>query len=290
MNPHFQQWQQRVEATIQQCLPASDAEPAQLHRAIHYALLNGGKRVRPMLVYATAELFEITPSNVDPAAAAIEMIHAYSLVHDDLPAMDDDDLRRGQPTCHKAFDEATAILTGDALQTFAFEVLAHANLDAVTQLQWIQQLSQASGTAGMVGGQMIDLEAEQQTLNAEALRTMHRKKTGALIRASVLMGATPATPDAATQQQLETFAESIGLAFQVQDDILDVEGDSTTIGKPQGSDLAQGKSTFVTLFGLDGAKQQLQQLHQQARDSLSALNASNSGLAEITDFIIQRDH
>lgn len=290
MNPRFQQWQQRVEETIQRHIPPATAHPARLHQAIHYALLNGGKRVRPMLTYATAELFEIDPATIDPAAAAIEMIHAYSLVHDDLPAMDDDDLRRGQPTCHRAFDEATAILAGDALQTLAFEILSGTGPSAEIQLKWIQQLASASGTDGMVGGQMIDLEAEQQSLDGDALRTMHRKKTGALIRASVLMGAAPAQLNSANQVQLETFADRIGLAFQVQDDILDIEGESAIIGKPQGSDQAQGKSTFVSLYGLDGAKEQLQQLHQQALESLAAVGGEQNALAEIADFIIQRNH
>ncbi len=290
MNPRFQQWQLRAEETIEQCIPPATTHPARLHQAIHYALLNGGKRIRPMLAYATAELFEIDPATVDPAAAAIEMVHAYSLVHDDLPAMDDDDLRRGQPTCHKTFDEATAILAGDALQTLAFETLSSADHSAEIRLQWIQQLATASGADGMVGGQMIDLEAEQQSLNSDALCTMHRKKTGALIRASVLMGATPAEISTTDQAQLETFADRIGLAFQVQDDILDIEGESAIIGKPQGSDQAQGKSTFVSLYGLDGAKQQLQQLHQEALESLAAVDGKSSMLAEIADFIIQRNH
>ena len=290
MNPRFQQWQLRVEDAIHNNLPSADTHPAQLYQAIHYALLNGGKRVRPMLAYASGELFGVAPEQIDPAAAAIEMVHAYSLVHDDLPAMDDDELRRGHPTCHKAFDEATAILAGDALQTLAFETLSCADATAEVRLQWIQQLTSSSGAEGMVGGQMIDLQAENETLDREALHTMHRKKTGALIRASVLMGATPAQPDEVALQQLHTFAESIGLAFQVQDDILDVEGESSIIGKPQGSDQALGKSTFVTLFGLDGAKQQLQQLHQQANESLSPFGKSATSLTEIADFIIQRNH
>lgn len=290
MNPRFQPWQQRVEAAITTVLPAAGSHPTQLYQAVHYAALNGGKRVRPILTYASGELLGVTPQQLDAAAVAIELIHAYSLVHDDLPAMDDDDLRRGKPTCHKQFDEATAILAGDALQTLAFETLAHADAPAETRLQWIQRLSVASGVNGMVGGQMIDLQAEQQTLDDHALRTMHRKKTGALIKAAILMGATPAQPDTKTVQQLSTFADSIGLAFQVQDDILDVEGDSAVLGKPQGSDQEQGKSTFVTLFGLEGAKQQLQQLHQQALDSLSSFGERNHALAEIANFIIQRDH
>jgi geranylgeranyl pyrophosphate synthase len=290
MSLRFHQWQRQAEEAILAATPAADAYPYPLHQAIHYALLNGGKRVRPMLVYATAELLGLSSQQVDPAAAAIEMIHAYSLVHDDLPAMDDDDLRRGKPTCHKAFDEATAILAGDALQALAFETLVRAAGAAQVRLRWIELLAEASGSAGMVGGQMIDLEAEQRTLDSDALQTMHRKKTGALIRASVMMGATPAEPDEETLHHLGTFADSIGLAFQVQDDILDVEGDSDTIGKPQGSDQVHGKSTFVTLYGIDGAKMELQKLHQQALQSLHALGQRSAGLIEIADFITQRHY
>ncbi len=290
MNPRFQPWQQQVEEAINTLLPAAASPPAQLHQAIRYALLNGGKRIRPMLTYASGELFGIEPQTLHPAAVAIEMIHAYSLVHDDLPAMDDDDLRRGQPTCHKAFTEATAILAGDALQALAFDTLAHADTPSETRLEWIRLLSRASGADGMVGGQMIDLEAEQQTLDDQALCAMHRKKTGALIRAAIRMGATPAQPDHNTIEQLNRYADAIGLAFQVQDDILDVEGESSVIGKPQGSDQQRGKSTFVTLYGLEGAKQQLQQLYQQALDVLSGFGSSAEALTELTHFIIRRDH
>ena len=290
MNDHFQQWQQRVEATIKRSLPTVETHPERLHQAMHYALFNGGKRIRPMITYATAELLGIELEQVDPAAAAIEMIHAYSLIHDDLPAMDDDALRRGQPTCHMAFDEATAILAGDALQTAAFETLVMTDASSEIRLGWIQQLAFASGAAGMVGGQMIDLESEQKHVDADSLRMMHNKKTGALIQASVLMGATPAQPGSDTLDNLQRYAETIGLAFQVQDDILDVEGESAIIGKPQGSDQQQGKSTFVSLFGVDGAKRQLSTLYQQSMDSLSALNGGTSHLAEITHYVIQRDH
>ncbi len=290
MNARFLSWQQRVDREIQRYLPSGEHPPERLHQAIHYCLLGGGKRVRPMLVYAAAELFALNPEQVDAAAVAVEMVHTYSLIHDDLPAMDDDDLRRGRPTCHKAFDDATAILAGDGLQTLAFEALAGAAVPDEIRLQWILSLAQASGVDGMVGGQMMDLEAEQQSLDGDSLINMHQKKTGALIRASILMGAAPAKPDLETLGLLHIFADTIGLAFQVQDDILDVEGESSVIGKPQGSDIAQGKTTFVSLYGVDGAKQRLQQYHQQVRECLTQLGSGSGALAEIADFIIQRNH
>ncbi len=290
MNNRFDAWRQGVEKTLIQSIPAATTHPEQLHKAIHYTLFNGGKRIRPILVYATGELFGIETGTLDPAAAAVELIHTYSLVHDDLPAMDDDDLRRGKPTCHRAFDEATAILAGDALQTLAFQTLAAAPAVDQVRLEWIRQLGLGSGTEGMIGGQMIDLEAEERSLSDNELRTMHQKKTGALIRSSVLMGATPANPEASVMATLRQFADSIGLAFQVQDDILDVEGSSETIGKPQGSDLERGKTTFVSLHGVDGAKRELQRLHQQAQEALAPFGERAEGLQQITTFITQRDH
>lgn len=287
MSTLFDVWQQRVEETLKQSIPAITTLPAQLHKAIHYTVFSGGKRVRPILVYATGELFNLSAEKLDKAAAAVELIHTYSLVHDDLPAMDDDDLRRGEPTCHRAFDEATAILVGDALQTLAFQALATSSLSSDIRLKWIQLLAAASGSEGMVGGQMIDLETVSRSAE---LTTMHLMKTGALIRASILLGATPGDPDQATTNQLITYADSIGLAFQVRDDILDIEGTSDITGKPQGSDLEQEKSTFVSLYGMDGAKKQLQQLHQQAIDSLSTFDGRADGLREIASFIIRRDH
>ena len=289
MSSQFEIWHSWADEAILQATPPVTTQPERLHQAIHYVLFNGGKRIRPMLLYGTGALFETPAEILTAPAAAIEMIHAYSLVHDDLPAMDDDDLRRGHPTCHKAFDEASAILAGDALQTLAFQVLAQASVDSETRLQWIQLLAESSGSSGMVGGQMIDLEAEHQ-LSAEALRTMHQKKTGALIRASILMGASPAQPDSTTRERLTQFSQAIGLAFQVQDDILDIEGSSQVMGKPQGSDQQQGKSTFVTLFGIEGAKRELRQLYQQALDALVPFGQRADPLLEIANFIIQRNH
>lgn len=290
MNSRFDAWRQRVEEMLLRSIPDATTNPSQLHQSIHYTLFNGGKRIRPILAYATGELFGIADEELDPVAAAVELIHAYSLVHDDLPAMDDDDLRRGKPTCHRAFDEATAILTGDALQTLAFQTLASAPTSEQVRLEWIRLLGQGSGSEGMIGGQMIDLEAEQRPLSDDELRTMHQKKTGALIRASILMGAAPANPEQSVREHLQQFADSIGLAFQVQDDILDIEGASETTGKPQGSDLERGKTTFVSLHGLDGAKRELLQLHQQAQEALALFGEHAEGLQQITDFIIQRDH
>ena len=287
MSNPFGAWQQRVEDALNQFIPATTTPPVRLHKAIHYTVFSGGKRVRPILVYATGELFGTSAEQLDYAAAAVELIHTYSLVHDDLPAMDDDDLRRGEPTCHRAFDEATAILVGDALQTLAFQTIANSTLSSDIRLNWINLLTTASGSEGMVGGQMIDLETV--TESAE-LTTMHLMKTGALIRASILMGAAPGDPDQTTINRLERYADSIGLAFQVRDDILDIEGSSDVIGKPQGSDVEQKKSTFVSLFGMDGAKKQLQQLHQQTMDELSSFDNQADSLREVANFIIQRDH
>ncbi len=290
MSLPFDAWQQRVEQALKQSIPAATTDPARLHQAIHYVLFNGGKRVRPILVYATGKLFGRAAEDLDAAAAAVELIHTYSLVHDDLPAMDDDELRRGEPTCHRAFDEATAILVGDALQTLAFQVVMDADLTAKVRLEWVRELASASGSRGMVGGQMMDLQAEESSLSIDELRTMHLQKTGALIRASIMMGAAPALPDPSAQDALVLFAESIGLAFQVQDDILDIEGSSDTTGKPQGSDLEQNKTTFVSLFGVEGAKRELQKLHQQAVESLDMFGERAESLQELANFIVQRDH
>jgi len=283
-------WRQRVEDALETLLPEEDAEPFHLHRAMRYAVLGGGKRIRPVLVYASGTALGVEPEKLDHAAAAVEMVHAYSLVHDDLPAMDDDDLRRGRPTCHIAFDEATAILAGDTLLALAFEVLAAADLVATERLRLVQLLAEASGARGMAGGQVMDLQATGRLLSADALTAMHQKKTGALLRACVLMGVVPAQPEASVLDGLEHYATAIGLAFQVQDDILDVEGVTERIGKPQGSDQAQKKSTYVSLFGLAGAKEELRELHQQAHKSLERLDSRADPLREIADFIVQRDH
>jgi len=281
----------RAEQALERFLPAAEKNPERLHQAMRYAVLNGGKRVRPVLVYATGEALGVSLDKLDAAAAAVECIHAYSLVHDDLPAMDDDDLRRGNPTCHRAFDEATAILAGDALQTLAFEILAeHAPVSERARLNMISTLAAASGHAGMVGGQAIDLDSVGKQLTVEELQTMHLHKTGALIQASVLLGAYASEQqDSALLDNLKHYARSIGLAFQVQDDILDVEGDTAVIGKTQGADIARNKPTYPALLGMERAKEVAQQLHRDALESLSGLDEKANTLRELSAYIVQRN-
>jgi geranylgeranyl pyrophosphate synthase len=265
---------------------------AALNEAINYSLLSGGKRVRPLLVYAAAEA--ITGKNLitdlDSIAAAIECIHCYSLIHDDLPAMDDDDLRRGQPTNHIKFDEATAILAGDALNTAAFEILANlATTTAHTKIELIKILSATAGVRGMVAGQYIDLRAADQSITTEHLRSMHQLKTGALIRAAVALGGTAAGASDAQLKALDDYANAIGLAFQVIDDILDIESSTEQLGKQQGADIGQKKSTFPSLMGLEKTKAEAAYLHQQAIASLASFGANANGLRQLADYIIQRN-
>ena len=271
----------------------TDAWLQRLFDAMRYSLLNGGKRVRPLLVYAAAEAIAarpVTAETLDAIACAVEYIHTYSLVHDDLPAMDNDDLRRGNPTCHRRFDEATAILAGDALQTRAFEVLA--TLPAVaadTRLALIATLAAASGARGMVGGQAIDLAAVQQRIDLEHLETMHRLKTGALIRAAVRMGALAAGASATQLDRLDRYAAAIGLSFQVQDDILDVTSDTATLGKQQGADLARDKPTYPALLGLEAARAKAQALHAEALAALEPFGDAARRLQELSAYIVQRN-
>lgn len=271
------------------------APATHLHEAMEYSLFNGGKRIRPMLVYATAQLINGITQATDAAAAAIESIHAYSLIHDDLPAMDNDDLRRGKPTSHIKFDEATAILAGDALQTFAFELLSDKELAMPTkQLQLIQELTQASGRHGMIAGQMIDLSSLNKELSLEELEQMHSHKTGALIKASVRMGALSATTEEIKHskefESLSIYADTIGLAFQVQDDIIDLTSDTNTLGKTQFSDAEANKPTYPKLLGLNGSKLLVQQLHQKAMDQIITFGKKGQPLADIANYIIKRDH
>lgn len=270
----------------------SSSEP--LLSAMRYSSLNGGKRVRPALVYATAHCCQAKQGfdkALDHIAAAIECIHAYSLIHDDLPAMDDDDLRRGQPSCHKQFNEATAILAGDALQTEAFLILSQiSDVSASARIELIQTLAQAAGWQGMIGGQMIDLNNEDKSIGLEALQAMHALKTGALIRASIKMAAIACQATAEQSHKLDTFARAIGLAFQIQDDILDIESDTKTLGKQQGADLALDKSTFPKLLGLGGAKKAALDQQQQASDALRPFGEPAKQLQAIGDFIIQRPY
>lgn len=261
-----------------------------LYAAIRYSVIGGGKRIRPVLVYASHQAFGASEGSVDVAAAAVELVHAYSLIHDDLPAMDDDDLRRGQPTCHRAFDEATAILAGDALQALAFEWITQADQwQAETRLQMTSLLARAAGPRGMVGGQAIDLGAVGQQLQQHTLEDMHQRKTGALISASVQLGAL-ATERASPQQlaALARYAECIGLAFQVQDDILDVEGNTEVLGKNHGADAARGKPTFPSLLGLEGAHALARSLSDQAIAALDGFDDHALRLRQLASYIIER--
>jgi farnesyl diphosphate synthase len=285
-------YQQRADSALEKFLPIENIQPVRLHAAMRYAVLNGGKRVRPILTYLTGSALQVPLSVLDAPACAVELIHAYSLVHDDLPAMDDDDLRRGKPTCHKAFDEATAILAGDALQTLAFYVLSHdsySELDGRQRLKMLETLALASGSRGMAGGQAIDIDAVGKTLNLAELENMHIHKTGALIRASVKMGALASTQaDDHILEKLEHYAKCIGLAFQIQDDILDVESSTEVLGKAQGADQALDKPTYPTLLGLRGAKQMAAELIEQAIDSLSGFDQKADPLRWMAQYIIQR--
>ena len=286
-------YQQRVNTALDTWLPAATIQPTRLHEAMRYVVLNGGKRIRPLLVYLTGQTLNVNPTSLDGLACAVELIHAYSLVHDDLPAMDNDDLRRGKPTCHKAFDEATAILVGDALQTLAFYILSHdSHLPIIPQrLAMINTLALASGSRGMVGGQAIDMEAVNQSLTLAELENMHIHKTGALIRASVKLGALayPALDDN-WLAKLDHYAKCIGLAFQIQDDILDVEANTEILGKAQGADIAHNKVTYPALLGLRGAKQMAAELIEQALSSLSDFNDKAEPLRWIANYIITRTY
>ncbi|HEY6643600.1 farnesyl diphosphate synthase [Povalibacter sp.] len=287
-------WQVRIEAELAARLPAADTHPTRLHEALRYSVLNGGKRIRPALVYATAQALGLTESHVDGAACAIEFIHAYSLVHDDLPAMDNDDLRRGRPTCHKAFDEATAILVGDSLQVLAFQVLASGHGlpgDPAIRLKLVDVLAECSGTAGMAGGQAIDLAAQGQSLTAAAVEEMHARKTGALIRASVLMPAY-CVPNLSSdiEQALDRYSRDIGLAFQIQDDLLDVEGDSKLLGKATGADQANHKPTYPSAIGVEPARQRMHELHATALEALDVLGPAAASLASLSDWLVLRRH
>ncbi|TYA51646.1 (2E,6E)-farnesyl diphosphate synthase [Aggregatibacter actinomycetemcomitans] len=292
---HFSQDLQHVQQRINQFLAKQfahiDSAPAPLAEAMKYGLLLGGKRIRPFFVYATGKMLGADMAHLDYAAAAIEAIHAYSLIHDDLPAMDDDELRRGHQTCHIAFDEATAILAGDALQTLAFEILTDIpHLSAEQKLMLIKTLSAAAGVKGMCLGQSLDLISEQKIISLQELEQIHLNKTGALLTAALKMGfiCSPHFADAALAQQLERYATAIGLAFQVQDDILDIEGDSATLGKTTGSDLTADKSTYPKLLGLEGAKQKALELYERALTELKNLPFNTTALYALAEFIVKR--
>ena len=293
----FIQLQQRYQTRITQVLTTTMAAlpklAPELKAAMEYGLLQGGKRVRPMLVYVCGEITgQPNHQALDAAAAAVECIHAYSLIHDDLPAMDDDDLRRGQATVHKAFNEATAILAGDALQALAFELLSQASLALAPekQLRMVHELAIASGYKGMCGGQALDIDCEGKAINNVALERLHRHKTGALIRAAVRLGALCATNMSDTHiEALSRYADAIGLAFQVQDDILDITADTQTLGKTQGKDMALQKSTYPALLGLSGARLRAEQLHQDALSALADIPYPTHTLEAFAHYIVKRD-
>jgi geranylgeranyl diphosphate synthase type II len=284
--------QARVNDALDSLFNAPSVELTRLYEAMRYSVMNGGKRVRPLLAYAACEALGGAAEHANGAACAVELIHAYSLVHDDLPAMDDDDLRRGQPTTHKAFDEACAILAGDGLQSLAFTALLEPRLnpqDDRTRLIMVQTLAQAAGPAGMVGGQAIDLGSVGLKLDQKALEFMHRHKTGALIEASVTLGALASgRAEESELKSLQTYAKAIGLAFQVQDDILDVESDTATLGKRQGADIARDKPTYPALLGLDAAKAYALELRDQALHALRPFDAAAEPLRDLARYIVER--
>ena len=324
----FATWRARVEAALDQALPSAENSPQRLHAAMRHGVLNGGKRMRPLLAYATGTAFGADASRLDAAAVAVELIHCYSLVHDDLPAMDDDALRRGQPTVHVAFDEATATLAGDALQTLAFDVLANAPQAAERRVAMLAELARASGAAGMCGGQALDIDATgsakrgqshvfgRETSTVDVLRPkndsdpfsladlerlhamdrlfslerMHALKTGALLRASVRLGAIAAGADADSRIALDRYADALGLAFQIRDDLLDIEGDAATLGKTAGKDLAQDKATFPALLGIEASRARLAQLSALMQDALAGLGVETAALAALARKVVERDN
>lgn len=287
-------WQARMERALDARLPPATAVPARLHEAMRYSVLGGGKRIRPALLFATARTLGLEEDEVEAAACAIELIHVYSLVHDDLPAMDDDDMRRGRPTCHRAYNEATAVLVGDALQPLAFELLARDRAlpaSPAIRLRLIEILSEASGTAGMAGGQAIDLEAQGKQLDIREVEDMHARKTGAVIRASVLMAAecVPELP-APLRAALERFAVAIGLAFQIQDDLLDLLGDPSTLGKATGADREHAKPTHPAIIGIPASQQRVQRLHGEALESLRPFGERAEPLRALAHWLLSRRH
>ncbi|MBI5780984.1 MAG: polyprenyl synthetase family protein [Rhodocyclales bacterium] len=292
----FETWCERrracVEHFLDQILPAAEAEPLRLHEAMRYAVLGGGKRIRPLLVFASGEAFAAPAEALLPVAAAVELIHAYSLVHDDLPAMDDDALRHGRPTVHVAFDEATALLTGDALQTLAFQLLATPlpGLSPDRQLSLVHGLARAAGSRGMAGGQALDLAATGRKISLEALQALHRCKTGALIRYAVLAGAHCGEPKAEERAALERGAEALGLLFQITDDLLDATADSATLGKTAGKDERYAKATYVTLLGLEGAREAARRTLDETLGALEPLGKRAERLRELARFVANRRH
>lgn len=289
----WQRWRERLEAYLDRLLPAAKAPPEKLHAAMRYAAIGAGKRYRAALVYATGTSLGASEESLDGAAGAIELIHAFSLVHDDLPAMDDDDLRRGKPTCHKVFGEATAILAGDALQTLAFEAMAAEPVPQIAparRLQMLNVLARTVGSQGLAGGQAIDLDLVSKTATCETLATMHNMKTGALILAAVQLGALTATDDPESLQHLVRYAQPLGLAFQVVDDILDGTSDTATLGKTAGADRALDKPTFFSVLGEDAARQYAEEQGRQAIAALETVTFDTSLLEALAQFTLRRSH
>ena len=290
----MREYQDRVETALDHWLPQETIQPSRLHEAMRYAVLDGGKRLRPILVYLTGAALGVGAGRLDGPACAVELVHTYSLIHDDLPVMDNDDLRRGRPTCHKVYGDAMALLAGDALQPLAFHILSHdpdIQIHAELRLKMVEILALATGSRGMAGGQAIDLAAVGKRLDLAELENMHIHKTGALIRASVLLGALSKPGiNSKLLERLDQYGKFIGLAFQVQDDILDIEGDSTTLGKRPGADVALNKPTYPSILGLEGAKQKAREMHQSALESLAPLESSFDPLRWISAYIIERRH
>ncbi|MBT8049503.1 MAG: geranyl transferase [Xanthomonadales bacterium] len=283
-------WQQRIESVLERWLPPETQDPVRLHRAMRYASLGGGKRFRPVLVYTAGKALGLDQRLRDAVAAAIEFVHAYSLIHDDLPAMDDDDLRRGRPTCHRAFDEATAILAGDALQALAFEILARElPPGSPRSMAAIRALAQACGSVGMAGGQALDLDAVGRAISEQALTRMHRLKTGALITASVTIPGILAGANADTLERLASYGEHIGLAFQVHDDILDVTGNSELTGKSTLADVALNKPTFPSILGMANSRRKAHELRSEAIFQIEHIDGDTQGLEWLADYVISRD-
>jgi farnesyl diphosphate synthase len=314
-DPQLKQWRVRIDAALTRALPDPATSPQRLHSAMQHAVLLGGKRMRPLLVYATGKLFGASETALDAPAVAVELIHAYSLVHDDLPAMDDDALRRGQPTVHVAFDEATAILAGDALQSLAFAVVTETPVADAVRVELLRTLANASGAAGMCGGQALDIDATalrehtpatprnapqrasethlrasgRPPITLPQLERLHALKTGALIRAAVRMGALCGGAGEEELQRLDRYASALGLAFQVRDDILDIEGDSATLGKTAGKDVAQDKATFPSLIGLDASRERLAELARAMLDALEPFGDRTTALAALARLTVERD-
>ncbi len=303
--PDFAPWRARVEAALEHALPDPAIAPQRLHAAMRHGVLNGGKRMRPLLLYATGTALGAREADLDAAAAAVELVHCYSLVHDDLPAMDDDDLRRGQPTVHVAFDEATAILAGDALQTLAFELLAAAPQPAERRVAMLAELARAAGVAGMCGGQALDIDAtgkggqsgfplveshSDPLFPLAELERLHALKTGALLRCAVRLGALAGNATPAQAALLDRYADALGLAFQIRDDLLDIEGDAATLGKTAGKDVAQAKATFPALLGIEASRTRLAALAATMRQALDALDVDTGALHALARQVVERSH